>query len=194
MLVFTALGLLVLGLGACAPTATPAAARLTFDPVQVFAGRSHGDGMLSVIFQKPQPFHVESRGFAQADGSFRLEQTVTFAGKPPQTRHWLLREVSPGNYAGTLSDAEGSVKGRTVGPQFRLIYALPGGLTMHQTLTLKPGGKTIDNIGRITFLGIQVGYLRETIERKRALKQTVQSNVDGPALMSTALAKPLRQK
>ena len=112
---FTALGLLTLWLGACAPTTTPDAARLTFDPVQAFAGRSHGNGTLSVIFQEPQPFHVESRGFAQADGSFRLEQTVKFAGKPPQKRHWVLREVSPENYAGTLSDAEGSVEGHTAG-------------------------------------------------------------------------------
>ena len=194
MSVFTALGLLVLGLGACAPTATPGATRPTFDPVRAFAGRSHGDGTLSVIFQAPQPYHVESRGFSQPDGSFCLEQTVKFAGKPPQQRHWLLREVSPEDYTGTLSDAEGSVKGRTVGPQFRLMYALPGGLTMHQTLTLEPGGKTIDNIGRITFLGIEIGYLHETIERRRVLKQTAQSNVDSSALMSTALAKPLRRE
>ena len=40
---------------------------------------------------------------------------------------------------------------------------------MHQTLTLEPGGN-IDNIGRIMFLGVQIGYLHETIERKRAVK------------------------
>ncbi len=169
---FIALGLLTLYLGACAPAATPKASQLTFNPLKAFSGRSHGDGTLSVIFQDPQPYHVESRGFAQADGNFRLNQTVKFAGKPPQQRYWLLREVSPKDYTGTLSDAEGSVAGHTAGPQFRLAYALPGGLTMHQTLTLEPGGKLIDNVGRITFLGLKVGYLHETIERKRALRQT----------------------
>ena len=168
---FAALGLLTLCLGACAPTVTPSAAHLTFDPVSAFAGRSHGNGTLEVILQPPQPFHVESRGFTQTDGSFRLEQTVQFTGKPPQKRHWLLKRVSPTSYAGTLSDADGSVEGRIAGPQFKLEYALPGGFTMHQTLTLEPGGKVIDNVGRITFLGIQVGYLHETIERKHALRQ-----------------------
>ena len=165
------LGLLTLCLGACAPTVTPNAAHLTFDPVSAFAGRSHGDGTLEVIFQPPQPFHVESRGFTQADGTFRLEQTVQFTGKPPQKRHWLLTRVSPTGYAGTLSDAGGPVEGQVVGPQFKLEYALPGGLTMHQTLTLEPGGKVIDNVGRITFWGVQIGYLHETIERKHALRQ-----------------------
>ena len=42
---------------------------------------------------------------------------------------------------------------------------------MHQTLVLKPGGKVIDNVGRITFLGVQIGYLHETIERRHALRQ-----------------------
>ena len=164
-------GLLTLCLGACAPAATPAAAQLTFDPVSAFAGRSHGNGTLEVIFQPPQPFHVESRGFIQADGTFRLEQTVQFTGKPPQNRHWLLTRVSPTGYAGTLSDADGPVEGHMAGPQLSLVYPLPGNLTMHQTLTLEPGGKVIDNVGRITFWGVQIGYLHETIERKYAVRQ-----------------------
>ena len=165
------LGLLTLCLSACVPTVTPSAAHLTFDPVSAFAGRSHGNGTLEVIFQPPQPFHVESRGFTQADGTFRLEQKVQFTGKPPQKRVWLLKRVSPTDYAGTLSDAEGPVGGRVAGPQLSLVYPLPGNLIMHQTLTLEPGGKIIDNVGRITFLGIQVGYLHETIERKHAVRQ-----------------------
>ena len=167
---FVTLGLLTLCLGACAPTVTPSAAHLTFDPVRAFAGRSHGNGTLEVILQPPQPYHVESRGFTQADGTFRLNQTVQFAGKPPQKRYWLLTRVSPTGYAGTLSDAAGPVEGQIAGPQFDLVYPLPGDLTMHQTLTLEPGGKVIDNVGRITFLGIQVGYLHEMIERKHALR------------------------
>ena len=169
---FVALGLFALCLSACTAPATSNPSQLTFNPVEAFAGRSHGNGTLSVIFQVPQPFHVESRGFTQADGTFRLDQTVRFAGKPPQKRHWLLKKVSPTNYRGTLSDAESPVKGRIAGPRFDLVYSLPGDLTMHQTLTIEPDGKTIDNVGRITFLGIQIGYLHETIKRKHTLKQT----------------------
>ncbi len=69
-----------------------------------------------------------------------------------------------------LSDAEGPVEGHVEGLRLNLVYALPGNLTMHQALTLEPGGKIIDNVGRITFLGIQIGYLHETIERRKAIK------------------------
>ena len=189
----TAFGLLALYLGACAPAVTSNPSQLTFNPVDAFAGRSHGNGTLEVIFQAPQPFHVESRGLTQANGTFRLEQTVKFAGKPPQKRYWLLKKVSPTGYGGTLSDAAGPVTGQIEGPQFRLEYALPGDLTMHQTLTLEPGGKTIDNVGRITFLGVQVGYLHETIERKDAVKQRQLKGVNS-ALVRTALAKPVRRE
>ena len=169
-LVPLALGLLTC-LGACAAPTTSSPSQLTFDPVEAFAGRSHGNGTLSVILRMPQPFHVESRGFTQAGGTFRLNQTVTFAGKPPQNRHWLLKKVSPETYTGTLSDTESPVEGHISGPRFDLVYSLPGDLTMHQTLTIEPDGKTIDNVGRITFWGIQIGYLHETIERKYAVKQ-----------------------
>lgn len=167
------LALLLVCLGACVAPATSDASQPTFDPVSAFAGRSHGNGTLSVIFQAPQPFHVESRGFAGSDGTFRLNQTVTFAGYPPKKRHWLLEKTSPTTYTGTLSDAEGPVEGHVEGSQLKLVYALPGNLTMHQALTIEPGGKIIDNVGRITFLGIQIGYLHEIVERRKAVELDV---------------------
>jgi hypothetical protein len=36
---------------------------------------------------------------------------------------------------------------------------------MHQELELKPDGKTINNVGTITLLGIPVGHLQEIITR-----------------------------
>lgn len=36
---------------------------------------------------------------------------------------------------------------------------------MHQTLELMPDGKTIDNVGRGTLLGIQIGTVHATIRR-----------------------------
>jgi hypothetical protein len=37
---------------------------------------------------------------------------------------------------------------------------------MHQELQLMPDGKTIDNVGTITLLGIPLGHLHETITRR----------------------------
>lgn len=155
--------LATLMMGAAVVTAEPAT---TFTPQAGFGGASEGDGALTLFLGKPQPFHVESRGTQQADGTFRLEQTVIFLGKPPQDRVWLLATDAVDRYSGTLSDAAGKVTGRTEGSHLSLQYRVKGPLVMHQALDLMPDGKTIDNKGVITLLGIPVGHLHETITRK----------------------------
>lgn len=141
----------------------PAAARFT--PQAGFGGASQGNGTLKFLFGKPRPYRVQSDGRVLADGTFRLDQTVWFQGEPPRHRHWILTTVQPGEYTGSLSDASGSVTGQTDGARLTLRYRLKGPLVMHQTLDMKPDG-TIDNVGRITLLGIPVGHLQETIVRQ----------------------------
>ncbi|MFS8063548.1 MAG: DUF3833 family protein [Luteimonas sp.] len=139
--------------------------QLEFTPKNGFGGVSEGNGSLTLLFGKPQLFHVESHGNEQSDGTFRLEQRVTFQGKPPQDRVWILTTVSPNHYSATLSDAPGPVTGTTSGPRLSLQYRARGPLVMHQELQLMPDGKTIDNVGVVTLLGIAVGRLHETITR-----------------------------
>ncbi|CAN5751753.1 hypothetical protein BH23GEM8_BH23GEM8_18360 [soil metagenome] len=137
-----------------------------FTPQNGFGGESEGNGSLKFLFGKPRPFHVESRGSEQSDGTFRLEQRVTFQGKPPKDRVWILTTVSPNHYSGRLSDAAGRVTGSTSGPRLSLRYRVNVLLVMHQELELLPDGKTIGNVGTITLLGIPVGRLHETITRR----------------------------
>jgi hypothetical protein len=139
---------------------------LEFTPQNGFSGHSEGNGKLKLFFGKQRPFHVESHGYDQADGTFRLDQTVTFEGQKSQQRTWLLKTAGQNHYTGTLSDAAGRVTGQTNGSLLRLKYRVNGPLIMHQTLKLMPDGKTIDNVGKITLLGIPVGHLHETITRK----------------------------
>lgn len=155
--------LITLMAGASALAAAP---QPDFTPRTGFAGASEGDGVLTMLLGKPQPFHVESQGMAQADGTFRLEQTVAFQGKPARDRVWILTTVGRNRYTATLSDAADPVTGTTMGPRLSLQYRVKGPLVMHQELTLRPDGKTIDNLGVITLLGIPVGHLHETIMRK----------------------------
>ncbi len=137
-----------------------------FTPHNGFGGQSEGNGKLKLFFGKRRSFHVESHGYDQADGTFRLDQTVTFEGQPSKERYWILKHISQNHFTGTLSDAAGRVTGSTNGSRLRLKYRLKGPLVMHQTLELMPDGKTIDNAGKITLLGITVGRLHETIKRK----------------------------
>ena len=137
-----------------------------FTPYNGFSGHSEGNGKLKLFFCKRRLFHVESHGYNQADGTFRLDQTVTFQGQPSQERSWILKTIRQNHYTGTLSDAAGTVTGITYGSRLKLKYRLKGPLIMHQTLKLMPDGKTIDNVGKIKLLGITVGHLHETITRK----------------------------
>jgi len=140
--------------------------QVEFTPQNGFGGTSEGSGSLVLLFGKPQPFHVESHGRQQSDGTFRLEQKVIFQGKTPQNRVWILTTVSPSHYSATLSDAPGPVTGYSSGPHLSLQYRVKGPLIMHQELQLMPDGRTIDNVGVITLLGVAVGHLHETIIRK----------------------------
>lgn len=142
----------------------------TFTPQAGFGGTSEGSGTLKLLFGKPRPYHVQSHGYALANGTFRLDQTVLFQGKPPTHRHWILTTEQRGEYTGTLSDAAGTVTGHTAGPRLTLRYRLKGPLIMHQTLEIMPDGR-IDNVGRVTLLGIPVGHLQETIVRTLAPTQ-----------------------
>lgn len=137
-----------------------------FTPHNGFSGQSEGNGMLRLFLGKRRLFRVESHGYDQPDGTFRLDQTVTFQGKVSQERFWILKTIRQNHYTGTLSDAAGRVTGLTNGSRLLLKYRVKGPLIMHQTLKLMPDGKTIDNVGKITFLGIPVGHLHETIIRK----------------------------
>lgn len=147
-------------------TAMPAGAEpVLFTPQHGLSGPSRGNGYFSFFLRRPRAFRVQSLGRNGSDGTFTVQQTVTFEGKTPETRHWTIHETVPLHYTGELSNAAGPVSGHTIGRRLFLKYRIKGPLVMHQTLELMPDGKTIDNVGRITLLGIQVGSVRETIRR-----------------------------
>lgn len=152
---------------AAAGTASVADA-MEFTPQSGFGGDSQGNGCLKLLFGKPRLFQVESHGIQRDNGIFRLEQTINFQGDPPQHRVWFLTTISPHRYSATLSDAAGKVTGTSIGSHLSLRYRIKGPLVMHQELELGQDGRTIDNVGTLTLLGIPVGHMHETITRKRA--------------------------
>ena len=147
-----ALLVIVLCLSVVSVSAQAKAGSSEFTPRNGFSGHSEGNGKLRLFFGKRRLFHVESHGYDQPDGTFRLDQTVAFEGQPSQERYWILKTVGQNHFTGTLSDAAGTVTGLTNGSRLRLKYRVKGPLIMHQTLELMPDGKTIDNVGKITLL------------------------------------------
>lgn len=158
-------GLLALAVAASAQPAGAASSAAAFDVVRFFEGRTEGQARLKVIFRPAKSVHVQSRGRIQPDGTLVLVQDIAEEGKPRRTREWRMREVSPGRFSGTLSDAGGPVTGEVSGNRFHVRYPMKGGLHAEQWLTVQPDGKTVKNLMKVTKLRVNVATLEETIRK-----------------------------
>ena len=137
-------------------------------PEVFFAGSAHSWGVLETRSGAPsKTFHVESEGHGEPDGSFRLDQTVTFDGEPSRARSWSLRRIGPHAYTASLTDAAGEVSGEAYGPLFHLRYAMksPLGGVMEQWMYLQADGRTVLNEATIRVAGLTVARLSERISR-----------------------------
>ena len=166
---------MALSSGGCMSTLPPqrfAAQEPPMRPEVFFAGTTHSFGVLETRSGAPSKiFHVEGRGVTQADGTFRLDQTVTFDGQPPKRRTWLMRPVGPHDYRATLTDASGEVKGEAYGPLFHLRYRYSSIARMEQWLYLQADGRTVLNEATVTVAGLVVARLSERISQDNAAAQ-----------------------
>jgi hypothetical protein len=142
--------------------ATPTQA--AFSPVEFFRGKTHGEGMLKVIFQSPKKMTVDSEGRADSDGSLVLEQVVHEPDKPPRTRFWRLKQTAPDRFEGTLTDAASDVRVDVTKDGIRIRYTGKDHLNFDQLLTPVSGTEVRDQI-RITRFGITVAHFEETIRK-----------------------------
>ena len=153
------------------PIAEFAAQTPQLTPEVFFAGHARSWGVLETRSGAPsKTFHVESRGRSEPDGSFRLDQTITFDGEPSRVRFWRLRRTGSHGYVASLSDASGDVVGEAYGPLFHLRYALksPFGGKMEQWMYLQADGRTVLNEAIIRVAGVTVARLSERISRDNA--------------------------
>jgi hypothetical protein len=162
---YAAMMILSLLLAAAAPQSGAPAQR--FDPLLFFNGLSRGEGRLKVAMRARQLVNVRSSGERRGN-TLVVEQRIEEEGKPARERTWEIREVSPGRYTGTLSDAAGPVTGETRGNRLHLSFKVKGGLKADQWLTLAPDGQSAHNILKVRKLGVVVATLDETIRRTGA--------------------------
>lgn len=141
------------------------AAAAGFDPFAFFSGSTRGDGTLKVALKGTEPFKVESRGRADGNGGFVLEQVVHHGSRPPKQRRWFLKEVAPNTLVGTISDSPGTVRGKIVGNTLMLNYPVKGGLRAEQVMTSDGNGKVVRNNIIVRKLGIVVAKVQEIIRK-----------------------------
>lgn len=137
--------LLSCSFGALLATAVPTAtsqATVPSDTLRFFEGRTEIVSSVKVFLKRPYRSRTLGRGHITADGTLVLSQHVFDEGKPPHERQWRMRQVSPGRFSGTMSDAVGSVQASEVGGKFRFQFRMKGNLAVEQWVTPLPGGKT----------------------------------------------------
>jgi len=144
--------------------AAPAAAQQA-DPLRFFAGRTESEGVAKVLFKKPYRTHSSGVGRLEPDGSLSLVQRVDDEGKPPLERRWRVREVAPGHWTATMSQAVGPVAIDQVGNRFRFRFTMVGHLNVEQWLTPLPGATSARTVTKIRKFGLPVATT-EGIVRK----------------------------
>lgn len=156
-------------LGGCAAERPPSAfegGTPEMRPDIFFAGSTTSSGVVENRSGAPtRRFQVKGFGQMLPDGTFRLEQSVTFDQNAPETRTWVMQRLDAHHYTATLTDASGPVNAEAYGDLFHLRYPMktPFGGQMEQWLYLQPDGRTVMNQATVRVFGVVVAHLAERI-------------------------------
>lgn len=127
------------------------------DPLKFFEGRTESVGMVKLAMKKPFRSRAIGRGEIRADGTLDLVQRVMDEGEQPRERRWRMRQVAPGRFSGTMSEAKGPVTVETVGDRFRFRFRMDGNIAIEQWLTPMPDGRSARSVVTVRKYGIRVG-------------------------------------
>ena len=142
-----------------------AGAQPTSDAFTFFQGVTESVGTVKVVMHKSTWTRSVGRGEVRPDGSLSLVQRVEDEGKPPYVRRWVIRQVRPGRFVGTMSQATGPVTIEEIGDRFRFRLQMPGGLSVEQWLTPLPGGRSATSNMTVRKFGIAVATSQGTVRK-----------------------------
>lgn len=135
------------------------------DPLRFFEGRTESLSIIRVIAKKPYRSRSFGVGEITADGVLHLTQRVEDEGRAPFERRWLIRQIAPGQFAGTMSEAKGPVTVVEVEGRYRFRFRMKGNVSVEQWLTPLPGGKSARSTVTFRKFGISVGNSEGTIHK-----------------------------
>ena len=136
--------------------AAPAAAEET-NAMRFFEGRTESVGTVKLLMNKPFQSRAIGKGEIMPDGSLHLVQRVEDQGQQPRERRWRMRQVAPGRYTGTMSEARGPVTVDTVAGRYRFRFRMEGNVSVEQWLTPMPDGQSARSRVTIRKYGVLVG-------------------------------------
>jgi len=134
------------------------------DPMRFFEGRTESVSTIKVIMKKPYQSRTIGKGEI-SDGVLHLVQRVQEDGRSPYDRNWRMRQVAPGRFAGTMSEAKGPVTAEEFGGRYRFRFRMKGNVAIEQWLTPLPGGKAALSKVTIRKYGMTVGRSDGTIRK-----------------------------
>jgi uncharacterized protein DUF3833 len=146
--------------------AASGSAQQPLDPVAFFTGPTRGQGELKELIGKAKRTVTVSAGHVDKDGWLVIDQKVSVEGDPVRQRQWRLKQVAPGKFRGTISDAKGPVEAEISGQTGRIRYVMKNGIKVEQVLTPLPGGRALDNRATFRKFGMKVATLTERIEKR----------------------------
>lgn len=145
-----------LGLLALVPSAASAAVQPPTDPFTFYEGLTDTTGTLKVLMHNPVHTHCIGRGELRPDGTLSLVQRVEDEGSAPYDRRWVVRQVSPGHFLATMSQASGPVAIDQIGDRYRFRFKMSGGLSVEEWLKPLPGGRSAASSISVHKYGIPV--------------------------------------
>jgi hypothetical protein len=133
------------------------AAALPDNPLTFFEGRTESIGTVRIVTKKPFRSRAIGKGIIKPDGSLDLVQRIEDEGQQPRERHWRMRQIAPGRFAGTMSEAKGPVTVEAIGGRYRFRFRMDGSVAVEQWLTPMPDGRTARSATSFRKYGIRVG-------------------------------------
>jgi hypothetical protein len=143
----------------------PAKAERMPEALSFFEGRTEMLSLVKVVMKTPYRSQTLGKGQILSDGSLSLVQQVHDPGKPTSHRRWLIRQVSPGRFTGTMSEAIGPVHIQQIGGKFLFRFKMKGKLAIEQWITPLPGGKSAKSKVTVRKLGMRVATSEGTIRK-----------------------------
>lgn len=134
------------------------------DPMRFFEGKTESVSTIKLIMRKSYRSRTLGDGEI-AGGVLNLVQRVHEDGKSPYSRRWRMRQVAPGRFAGTMSEARGPVTVEEIGDRYRFRFKMKGNVSIEQWLTPQPDGKSARSKLTIRKLGVTVGRSEGVIRK-----------------------------
>ena len=135
------------------------------NPLRFFEGRTEMTSTVKLVTKRPYRSRTFGQGRIAPDGTLHLVQRVEDDGRRAYDRRWRIRQVGPGRFSGTMSEARGPVTAQEVGGRYRFRFRMKGSIAIEQWLTPVPGGQAARSTVTIRKLGMTVGHSEGVIRK-----------------------------